>query len=348
MRMLYGSSFVRRFAIAVLAGLVLYLVSGQLSEYRNYQLASIGYELCAVAGLTILTGLSGQISLGNGAFMFVGAYSVALLLKHHPFVGGIGYNNKELVLVLVASLLIAAVIGGLVGIAAARLRGPYLAGITLALAIGLPVLPKYQHLESKLGGHAGFPVSPPLQPFNLDLERWQALLCGFSAILVLFLLANLSSSRVGRAFRAVRDDEIAASLAGLPVARIQILAFVVSAAAAGLAGGLFAIVAESVGPDSFPLSLSLGILAAAVFGGLGTLSGALYGSILVTLLPTWSSDLSNHVSLSDKVVNNLPLGVYGVTLIVAMLAFPFGLQGVLARLWAVVRPRLKPAAKPVG
>jgi branched-chain amino acid transport system permease protein len=132
-----------RHGLPAVAGLaVLFVVTAGLSDYRNTQVASIATMVCAVAGLTILTGLSGQISLGNGAFMFVGAYTVALLLKHHPT-----SSNGELALYLVGAIVVAAIAGGLVGVAAARLRGPYLAGITLALAIGLPVLPKYSHLQ---------------------------------------------------------------------------------------------------------------------------------------------------------------------------------------------------------
>lgn len=318
-----------RHGIPAVAGLaVLLAITEGLSSYRNTQLANIATEVCAVAGLTILTGLSGQISLGNGAFMFVGAYSVAILLKHHPT-----NSNSELVLMLLAAALIAAVAGGLVGIAAARLRGPYLAGLTLALAVGLPALPLYSHLQGPLGGHSGFPVNAPAPPHNMDFFRWQAWICLIAAVITLFLLANLSRSRIGRAFRAVRDDEVAAALAGLNVSRVQILAFVVSAACAGLAGGLYAVVSGSVGPNSFPLSLSLGLLAAAVFGGLGTLSGAVYGSIIVTMLnPYWANDIANALSLSDKIQNNLPQAVYGVLLIVGMLLFPLGIAGLIRRI----------------
>jgi branched-chain amino acid transport system permease protein len=164
--------------------------------------------------------------------------------------------------------------------------------------------------------------------------------CCVAAIVTIFLLANLAGSRVGRSFRAVRDDEISAALAGLPVARIQILAFVVSAGAAGLAGGLFVFVADSVGPGTFTLTTSLGLLSAAVFGGLGSLAGAVYGSVLITLLPVWSTDFANKLSLSSKFDLNLPFAMYGIALMVAMLVFPFGLQGVLRRLWARWRPRV--------
>jgi branched-chain amino acid transport system permease protein len=339
----------RNALLVILVGAVLLGVTELVSPYRNAQIASAGLSFCAIAGLTVLTGLSGQVSLGNGAFMFVGAYTVALLIHHHPLANGsYGYSsNWWLVPILLAAAVAAAIVGGLVGIAAARLRGPYLAGITLALALGLPVLPKYQHLQGPLGGHAGIPATPPDSPGGIDLERWQAWVCLLAALLVLLLLANLVSSRVGRSFTAVRDDEVAASLAGMSVARIQILAFVVSAATAGLAGGLFAYVNDGTGPDFFPLQLSLSLLAAAVFGGLGSLTGAAYGAVLITFLQGWSNDIANHLSLPDKVGNNLPLALYGVTLIVAMLVFPFGLQGLIRRLIGRVRPK-RPAPPAVA
>jgi branched-chain amino acid transport system permease protein len=327
-------TFVRHLLIAILAGVILFVLTEHLSEFRNTEVATVAYSFCAIAGLTILTGLSGQISLGNGAFMFVGAYTVALLIEHHP-----GTNNPELILVLLAAIGVAAAIGGLVGIAAARLRGPYLAGVTLALALGLPALTNYPHLQGPLGGQSGIAVNAPIAPHNIDFARWQAWQCCLAALITLFLLQNLVTSRVGRAFRAVRDDEIAASLAGMSVPRIQILAFVVSAGAAGLAGGLLAIVDGDVTPGLLGLQVSLFLLAAAVFGGLGSLAGAAYGAVLITFLQPWSTDIANALSLSSNVTNNLSIGVYGLVLVIAMLAFPLGLQGLLRRLWGVARLR---------
>lgn len=327
------STLLRHLLLAIVASALLLLLTEALSEYRNTQLSTIAYYAVAAAGLTVLTGMSGQVSIGHGAFMFVGAYTVAFILKHHPT------GNLGLVVVLLAALVVTAVVGGVVGIGAARLRGPYLAGVTLALAIGLPVLPLWSRLEGPLGGHAGLPVLAPPPPSTVDYARFQAWICCLAAVIVIFLLANLGSSRVGRAFRAVRDDEISASLAGLSVARVQVLAFVVSAGCAGLAGGLFAIVSGSVSPGSFALSLSFYLLAAIVFGGLGSLAGAVYGAVLITLLPNWSVDISNSLSLPMNVQNNLQYAIFGLTLIVAMLVFPSGLQGMFRRSWAVIAKR---------
>jgi branched-chain amino acid transport system permease protein len=338
----FGPTFARNLVLCGVVGAVLFGLTETVSIYHNTQIATAALNFCAIAGLTVLTGLSGQVSLGNGAFMFVGAYTTGLLLEHHPFTDSIyGYShNWELIPILLASVAAAAGVGGLVGIAAARLRGPYLAGITLALALGLPVLPKYEHLQGPLGGHSGITATAPDAAWGVDLERWQAWVCCLAALVVLFLLANLVSSRVGRSFTAVRDDEISASLAGMSVARVQILAFVVSAATAGLAGGLLFYINDTASPDQFGLQLSLYLLAGAVFGGLGSLAGAAYGAILITFLQGWSTDVANSLSLPDKVGSNLPLALYGLTLILAMLVFPFGLQGLIRRVWAGARARV--------
>jgi branched-chain amino acid transport system permease protein len=322
---------------ALLGAAALYLLTVSVEPYRNLQISNIAFTAIAAAGLTMLTGASGQISLGQGGFMAVGAYTAALLLIHKDW--PLGY-------VLIASTLATAVVGALVGAAAARLRGPYLAGATLAFAVGLPALADYRGLRDHLGGGEGLSVPTKPPPLKLGetfpLERWQAWICGLCLVITLFLLANLQSSRFGRHLRAVRDDEVAAALAGVNVALTQVLAFVVSAACAGLAGGLLAFVNSLAAPGAFPLSLSLSLLTVVVIGGLGSLAGAVYGSILLVLLPTWSSDLAQSLHLSRDVYANLPLVAYGVVLIAVILGFPQGLQGALIRLARLLRGPSQP------
>jgi branched-chain amino acid transport system permease protein len=270
--------------------------------------------------------------------MMVGAYTTALVLEHWHT----GHANLQLIPVFAAAVVVSALFGAVVGLAAARLRGPYLAGATLALAIGLPQLVNYQHLSKQLGGNNGISVVAPNPPSSFDLYRWQSVMCAIAAVITLWFLANVTRSRIGRSFRAVRDDEIAASLCGLSVARIQILAFVISAACAGLGGAVLVIVKLVAGPGAFQLALSLGLLAAVVFGGLGSLAGAVYGSIVVTLLPQWSEDFSRALSIhSDKITNNVPLIVYGVVLAVAMLVVPNGVQGAVLRVRNIAMARLR-------
>jgi len=328
------STLLRHVLLAVLALLVLDRVAAYDSPFRNSQLASVLILACAAAGLTLLTGTSGQISLGHGAFMAIGAYTAALLLQD---------TALQLWSTLIIAALVTALAGALVGVAAARLRGPYLAGATLALAVGLPALANWRYLSSTLGGANGLTVVSPGPPAsfgqNFTLDRWQVEVCAVPTVIVFLVLANLGRSRYGRAWRAVRDDEVAASLSGLPVARLQVQAFIVSAACAGLAGGLFAFFNGLATPGAFPLSLSLQLLTAIVVGGLGSLAGAVYGSLLLVLLPTWASDLAGTLNLSRDVYANLPLAVYGVVLILVMLLFPLGIQGLLRRGLGAVRGR---------
>jgi branched-chain amino acid transport system permease protein len=335
---LWSRPLVRHLAVALAAAVVVYLLTGWAGTYTNFELAEIGAYAMAVAGLSLLTGLNGQISLGHGAFMAVGAYTTALLEKH---------QHLPLAVVLAASAVTAAVAGLLTGLGAARLRGPYLAGATLALAVALPELTiKY---TSVLGGESGLPVNPPVAPSFLgasfDPNRWLAWVAALCGLATYVVLANLASSRFGRDFRAVRDDEIAASLSGIHVPRTQVLAFVVSAASAGLGGAVYALATGIVNPAGYTLVLSIAVLTGAVIGGLGTLTGALWGGILLVYLPRWSDSLSSALSLSKAISSNLSLALYGVVLILVILAFPSGIQGALRRLWATGRRQLRRPAR---
>jgi len=324
-RLIRESTLLRSLGLVVALAVVLGLISGGLSPYRNLQLAYGGYFFATLAGLTVLIGLSGQVSLGHGALMAVGAYGTALL---------IGNEGWALVPALVVSAAATAVVGIPVGAAASRLRGPYLAGATLALAVGLPALG--DQFPGTFGGENGLLINPPTPPSFLgasfSLERWQAWIVLAGALIVLFLLYNVVHSGVGRTWRAVRDDEIAASLCGVHVGRMKTLAFVISAGCAGLGGGLLVVATLSIAPSEFSLTLSLSLLTGVVLGGLGMLSGAIWGAALLVLLPNWTSDLANSLSLSGNVSDNLPFAVYGLILIVAMLVWPSGIQGGLRAL----------------
>jgi branched-chain amino acid transport system permease protein len=304
---------------ALVGAAIVVFLSIKLNAFRQFQIAEIADEVTAVAGLTILTGLSGQISLGNGAFMAIGAYTTALILLHlsWPFVA-----------VLVIAAAVTAAAGAIVGVAAARLHGPYLAGATLLLGVALPGL-AYVY-PATFGGDQGLTVVYNVPGFlgaNFPLTRWQAWVASAVALGTLVLLANLARSRVGRNWRAVRDDEVAAALAGVNVAQARILAFVVSATCAGMAGALLAIITGLVAPTSFTVTLSISLLTAAVIGGLGTLLGAIWGSLLIVLLPTYATDVATSHGLSSSVASNIPIAAYGAILILVMLIFPQGIQG---------------------
>jgi branched-chain amino acid transport system permease protein len=323
----------RNLLLALVFGVILFLLSEEFSAFDDLRLASVAYYFTALAGLTVLTGLNGQISLGHGALMAVGAYTTVIL---------VGRTGFPLGAALAASAAVTAVVGVGVGAAASRLRGPYLAGATLALAVGLPGLA--DRYPSAFGGENGLNVNPPVPPaslgVNFPLERWEAWIACICALVVFLVLSNLLRSRVGRAFRAVRDDEVAAQLAGLNVARTQILAFVVSAACAGLAGGALVVVTQLAAPGAFQLALSLSLLTGIVLGGLGSLAGALWGAIALVFLPQWSNDIANSFSLSNDVQANLPLALYGIVLMAVIVAAPQGIQGALRGLARIARARL--------
>jgi branched-chain amino acid transport system permease protein len=332
-----GRSTLLRHGLLTVAGLVVALaICRGMSDAHAFEYVQIPAYACAAIGLTLLTGLSGQISLGHGAFMMVGAYTFALLWPRwtvHP--------NLTMVGAFAAAMAVSAAFGGLVGVAAARLRGPYLAGATLALAVGLPSVPQWEKVSDQLKGNRGISVASPTSPGFFSDVQWGLAIGVICVIVLLFLTANVIRSRVGRSMRAVRDDEVAASLSGLSVPSVQVLAFVVSAAWAGLGGALLALSISNVSPNAFMLPVSLAILAAVVIGGLGSLSGAIIGAVVVVMLnQSWAQDLSNSLSIdSSQIANNMYLVVYGLLLAVVMLVAPGGLVGAVRRVVALVGPR---------
>jgi len=336
-RSLLTPTLSRHLGLALAAFIVLLVLSSQIGAYDDYNLAAIAIFVIATAGLNLLTGVNGQLSLGHGALMAVGAYSTSLLLRGH---------DLPLILVLPASLTAAALVGAVFGVAAARLRGPYLAGATLALAVGLPqIATRYSHV---FGGEEGLTVAPQVAPAWLGAdfppERWIAWIAIAAALITMVLLGNLLQSSVGRRFKAVRDHEAAAALAGINVARTQVVAFVVSAACAGLAGSLFAYWAGLTAPAGFGVALSLQLVSAIVIGGLGSLSGAVWGSIVLVFVPALTGGMASSLNLPSAVGNNLPLLIYGAVLVVAMLVVPYGIDGGLRRLLGLARARWGGAA----
>jgi branched-chain amino acid transport system permease protein len=319
----------KHLGIALLAGVVLLALSSKLDSFRQYQLAQVAATVIAVGGLTVLIGISGQISIGHGAFMFIGGYATALFVMH---------LNWPLALVIVASAIVAGLAGAIVGAAAARLRGPYLAGATLMLAVALPAV-AFQW-QGVFGGDQGldFTVSTPgFLGASFQLTEWQAWICCVCALIVLVLLANLLRSRVGRNWRALRDDETAAALAGLNVAKLRVRAFVVSAACAGVAGSLLAVTMLNVTPGAFTLALSIQLLTAVVLGGLGSLAGAIWGGIILVLVPPFLTNFASSHGVSAGSAS-VPIVGYGLVLIVVILVFPAGIQGGVRRLLGLARP----------
>jgi branched-chain amino acid transport system permease protein len=342
------STLLRHLLILVLSAVGAVILLEVTDPFTNSQLASLTYYAIAAGGLTVLTGMNGQISLGHGALMAVGAYTTALFL-------GVDGEPLPLPVIFLVAVAISTIVGALVGVAAARLHGPYLAGATLALAVGLPGLALY--FRDTLGGEQGLRVRAPEPPASftnfIDLvsgnpasgTKWLAYVGVICLLITFFLLANLVRSRIGRTWRAVRDQEVAAELAGIDLGAWRVLAFVVSAACAGLAGAVLALVVRLAAPSGFTLVLSLALLTAIVIGGLGSLLGALLGSALLVFLPPFVTNLGGDFGLDQTKAAQLAPFVYGVVLIVAMIFAPAGIVGTIRLRWMTARAKRAAAGR---
>ena len=304
-------------------GLVFYL--GKIFDpYNQGQLSVVLMYFIGILSITFLTGLAGQISLGQGALMAVGGYACALGVLN------LELNYWQSIIIAVIGSLIA---GWILGITAARLSGPYLAGTTLVIALAIPSLAN--RYESLLGGDVGLSVDfgdPPSWLIYLigeiGFEQWQLFATLPFAAIALYLALNLFKSRTGRSWRAVRDHEIAASLSGINVQRMKIFTFVVGSGFAGLAGALYGL-RGIVGPSVYPVSLSLTLLTGAVLGGLRSISGALIGSVIVVFLPDLIEKITGNFELAPQIGNFLPAMVSGVLLILTIVINPAGAAGAL-------------------
>ncbi|MGH9295788.1 MAG: branched-chain amino acid ABC transporter permease, partial [Acidimicrobiales bacterium] len=311
---------------AVVAAGLLFWLTLSVNAYDNSEIAEVAWFAIAIAGLSVLTGVSGQISLGHGAFVAIGAYGAGLMMEHF---------DLPLIVPIFVGVAAAAAVGVFIGIPSTRLTGPYLAGVTLALALAVQDLPS--KFASLFNGDEGVIVNPPIPPGSIPSSRWLAWITLLAAIISMVLLGNFVRSRFGRSLRAVRDDEIAASAAGLHAGRLRVLAFGMSAAAAGLAGAMFAFWSGIVSPNSFSLVLSIQLLAGMVIGGSGSLVGAWWGALALVYIPQWSQSLSGHFSLSSGVSANLQNAVFGLLIVVIMMLAPSGIQGWLRRLGSFLK-----------
>jgi branched-chain amino acid transport system permease protein len=303
------------FALGVLVLVVLPFV---LTDFRTVQLATVGAYFIAILGLDVLTGHSGQISLGHGAFMAVGAYTTAILMANH--------GVRDLWTIPIAAG-VAGVIGLLAGVPALRLSGLYLALATFGIAVVLPtVLKKFDHFTGGSSGIALF--GKPAQTghgvgiWGLTNNQWLYVLTWTVGTLAFLIAWWLLDSRFGRSLRAIRDSELAATAYGVNRAKYKVLAFGVSAAFAGVAGALFAINVAYVAPDTFPIQLSLYLLVGAVVGFFGSIWGAVLGALLIQFLPDIVG-LIPHVDTKQAGPTTL---FFGLVLVVLMLVLPVVLR----------------------
>jgi branched-chain amino acid transport system permease protein len=312
------------FALLIAAVVIAPLLS---SNYRTFQLAFVGIYLIALLGLNILTGFTGQISLGHGAFMGVGAYTTTILIVDH------GWND-------LLTLPVAGVVTGLAGLAfglpATRFAGPYLALATFAIPLSfIGLLKRFPHFT---GGTLGKQLPTVRSQFGIHTNPslwiyWVSWIIALVMFVVAYLVVR---GRFGRALRSVRDSEIAATASGVSTAGIKTVAFGISAFFCGLAGGLFAIAVTYVNPDTFPIDLSILLLVGVVLGGAGSLGGMVFGALFVEFIRiTWGPALLDLFSSVHHINTRAPgssLVVYGVVLLIVLYVAPAGAAGLLRRL----------------
>jgi branched-chain amino acid transport system permease protein len=228
------------------------------------------------------------------------------------------------------AIIAAGLFGLILGAAAARLSGPYLAGTTLVIALALPSVAN--RFESVLGGDVGLIVDFGMPPtwisdlIEVGYEQWQFWISLPIALIALFFISNLMTARAGRSWQAVRDDEIGAAVSGIPVARTKVIVFVVSSVIAGLGGALYGL-RGLVGPSVYPVSLSLTLLTAAILGGVGSIAGAFIGTLIVVFLPDLIDWAISGLAISEQVSNFLPALLTGALLIATIIINPAGVMG---------------------
>jgi branched-chain amino acid transport system permease protein len=281
-----------------------------LSNYHVFQLTQVMIYAIAVLGLNILTGYNGQISLGHGGFFAAGAYTAAILMHRY----GVPYWAT-----LPPAALICFALGVLFGLPALRFEGPYLALVTLAMAVAMPQLLKY--FDTWTGGKQGLVLVKPMPPpeLGIDRDRWLYLLVLVVLLVAIRIAANLLNGRTGRAFVAIRDHPIAAAAMGINTARYKTLAFGASTLFTGVAGALAAIVIGFVAPESFTLFLSLSFLIGSAVGGIATIGGAIIGGFFIEFVPNFANDISDAA----------PWAIYGMTMLLFMYVMPRGVVGTL-------------------
>jgi branched-chain amino acid transport system permease protein len=316
-------------AAIVLAPILL----GEANTFRVTQLTYVGVFAIALIGLNVLTGYTGQISLGHGAFMALGAYTTAILSANH---------GVDVLLTIPLGGLVAGIVGFLFGFPALRLAGVYLALATFGLAIVVPSVAR--RFDTFTGGQAGILLDLPTSPIGaLTPERWLYYLT-WAIAAVLFVAALLFlRGKTGRALRAIRENELAAVSSGISLARYKTLAFGVSAFYAGVAGSIYAVLNFIVNPGSFPIDLSILLLVGLVIGGVGSLLGVLGGAAFVEFVPLEAGNVPTRVIDAaqrlgipvddlDPTTPGVPSVVYGLVLLLVIAVAPQGIAGLIRRL----------------
>lgn len=294
-----GTSLVALAVLLIVPAIAKHFVVFQMTMLLDYALA--------VLALNILTGGSGQFSLGQSAFYAIGAYAAGVLI--------VQFNvNYALTIPIAGGLCF--IVGFLFGQPALRLSGIYLALATFALAVAMPDILKLNFLEPLTGGVQGLVVDPPDTPFGLPIgqDTWLYYFTLTIAVAIYVASVNLLKSRSGRALMAIRDNEIAASAMGVNVALYKTLAFGISAGFTGVAGALGAIIVQFVAPDSYGFFFAIQIFLGMVVGGVGWLPGSLVGAAFMIFVP----------NMAESVSKGLSGAVFGVLLLAIIYLVPHG------------------------
>jgi branched-chain amino acid transport system permease protein len=321
----------------VLAGTIVLLTSlvvlpFLVGNYSLYIINLIAINAIVAIGLNILVGYTGQISLGHAGFFAVGAYTCVLLMVK----AGVPF-----LLALPAAGFVSALFGFLLGLPALRLEGPYLAIATLGF--GMAVTQVISHWDYA-GGHMGI-VAPKMSvgPLVIQTGAQQYAVIMTATVILTVGAVNLMKTRVGRAFVAIRDSEIAAEAVGINISWFKTLAFAVSAFYTGVAGALMAFALEHVSTGSFNLILSITFLAMVIVGGLGSVMGSILGAALLTylqlklqiiqeapLIGPLLVELSNRY-FTPEGLPNIQSIVFGAIMIAIVIFEPLGMHGIYLR-----------------
>ena len=296
------------------------------SQYWLYLACLVAINVGSTTGLNILTGYTGQVSLGQAAFMGVGAYAVAVLERQ---------LGTPVLLNLLGAGGVAMLVGLVVGIPSLRVKGLYLAIATIGASFILHFV--FANWTRVTGGTAGLNV-PPARILGLALDTEFRLYWLIMPLTVLMLAgaANLFRTRIGRAFVAIRDRDISAEVLGIPLLRYKLLSFGLSSFYAGVAGGLWAYFFRSVTPESFPLLMSIFFLAAIIVGGMGSILGGILGAVFMTLVPEVLKLMVGWLpNASEAMVLLAPVRtiVFGALIVGFLIFEPHG----LAEIWRRIR-----------
>ena len=305
----------------LLAGLVVFLLvlPRFASAYWLDVLNRIFIAIIGAVGLNVVTGYTGLISLGSAAFLAVGGFTTAALA---------GKAGLPFVVVVPLSGLLTALVGLVFGIPSLRLKGLYLAVATLAAHYIVEFT--VTHWEHVTGGVNG--ISVPAAQFAglvLDDDRKLYFLIFPLMVVLLFFTKNVFRTKVGKAFVAIRDQDISAEVMGVDVFRYKLLSFALSSFLIGVAGSLLAYQARIISPENFPITLAIDYLGMIIIGGLGSILGSIYGAIFITLLPELlrlaTDALGNNWPALAIIVAPIKLGVFGLVVILFLIFEPDGM-----------------------